>query len=324
MIDVYYSKSMNDTFLDRLKIELENNFRNCKRIAIKMHFGEPGNKTALTPEDIAPIIKIIEGLGIKYYLYDSSVNYGGERANPKTHKAYALKKGFRNVETGDEFVESKGKHLTYQVCKKLVDVDAVLVLTHVKGHECSGFGGGIKNLGMGALTGKSKGDIHTGGKPVFSGECVKCGACVSECPVHGMKLVDTEKYPVVFNCYGCSNCSYICPNNVIKPQLASFDILLSDGANAAQSKFKKHYYVSLLKNITAHCDCYSDAGKIIAKDSGYLMSPDGVAIDQATHDVIVRNNGEVFLTQNFKKGTEHILEAEKLGMGTREYVLKEL
>jgi len=315
---------MDGAFLERLKGELKDNFKGCKKIAIKMHFGEPGNNTAFTPKDVAPILEILESLGMEYYLYDSSVNYGGERGSPETHKSYASSKGFTHVETGDEYVDVKGKHFTYHVCKKLTDVDAVLVLTHVKGHECSGFGGAIKNLGMGALTGQSKGDIHTGGKPVFDGDCTKCGTCVAGCPIHGMKLVDTEKYPVVMNCYGCSNCAYVCPFNVIKPKVASFDILLSEGANAAQSRFKKRYYISVIKNVTAHCDCYADAGGIIAKDSGILMSPDGVAIDQATYDVVVKDSGDVFLKQNFKKGTEHILEAEKFGMGTRKYVLKEL
>jgi uncharacterized Fe-S center protein len=292
------------------------------RIAIKTHFGEPGNEYALRPEDIRPFTLILEELGINYFLYDSSVAYGGARGEPKTHKEYALKKGFSNVETGDEYRDVKGKHLTYQVCSRLGDADAVIVLSHLKGHECSGFGGAIKNLGMGALTKTTKSAIHDGGKPVFEGDCKRCGMCVKNCPVNGMRLDDKEKYPVVFKCFGCSNCSYVCPHHIIRPKLAYFDVLLSDGANAAQSTFKKHYYITIMNRITAHCDCYDKPGDIIARDEGFLLSKDGVAIDKAAYDIITKNDKDAFLKVNFKKGTEHVYAAEKLGMGSSKYELK--
>jgi hypothetical protein len=325
MVIIYHSELLNDKFLAQLKSEFIINFKGCKKIAVKMHFGEVGNTYAFTPKDVAPITKLLEEMGFEHFLYDSSVMYGGPRANPTTHKLLAVTKGFKKVELGDEFIEVKGDHLTYQVCKKLADADAVLILTHVKGHVCTGFGGAIKNLGMGALTKKTKGDIHTGGRPVFSGKCEKCGLCVKNCPINGLKLEDNKEYPVVKRCYGCSNCSYVCPHKVISTKVASFDVLLAEGANAAQSKFKKYYYVSALKNITKQCDCMPVPGKIIAEDTGWIMGSDGVAIDKAAYDLIVKKNKEeVFLKNNQKKGTEQIIAAEKLKMGNQKYVLKEI
>jgi uncharacterized protein len=324
MANVYHSISVDEKFMGRLRFELQDNFKDCKKIAVKIHFGEPGNTQAFTPKDIGPIMNILEELKFNYFLYDSSVNYGGQRTNPKTHKIYAESKGFKNVETGDESIDVKGKHMTYQVCKKLTDADAVLILTHVKGHVCTGFGGAIKNLGMGALSPKTKGDIHDGGKPVFSGDCIHCGICVKNCPINGMIMDLNKPYPIVKTCFGCSNCAYLCPNGIISTKVAPFDILLADGANSAQSKFKKYYYVSMLNNIARQCDCMSNPGQIIAKDAGWLMSQDGVAIDQASYDIIVKNDGEAFLKHNKKKGHHQLDAAEKLGMGKRKYVLKEL
>lgn len=324
MTNVYHSELVDEKFLKQLKSELEKNFKGCKRIAVKMHFGEVGNSKAFNSKDVQPIIALLEEMKFDFFLYDSSVTYGGPRANPMTHKLLAKAKGFKNVETGDEFIEVKGKYLIYQVCKKLTDADAVLVLTHVKGHVCTGFGGAIKNLGMGALTKKTKQDIHDGGKPLFNGQCVHCGICVKNCPINGMKLDLSKSYPIVKTCFGCSNCAYMCPNDIIKPKLASFDVLLAEGANAAQSKFKKYYYVSMINKITRQCDCMPIPGEIIAKDAGWVMCSDGVAIDQASYDLVVKNDGEAFLKFNKKKGHHQLEAAEKLGMGKRKYVLKEL
>jgi hypothetical protein len=322
MADVYYSEHLDEGFLSQLRLDLEKYFSGCKRIAVKMHFGEPGNSYAFMPDDIRPITALLEGLGLEYFLYDSSVAYGGARSDPKTYKEYAVSKGFSNVDTGDEFMIVNGVHQPYQVCSKLADADAVLVLTHLKGHECTGFGGAIKNLGMGALTKQSKSSIHKGGEPVFEGDCKKCGKCVRNCPVNGMRLDDDKKYPVIFKCFGCSNCSYVCPHGIISPKLAYFDVLLSDGANAAQSTFKRYYYVTIMKRITAHCDCYDKPGEIIAKDAGFLMSKDGVAIDKAAYDIIQKNDKDAFLKINFKKGTEQVFAAESLGMGSSIYEFK--
>jgi len=324
MANVYHRDSVDDKFLDQLRLELENNFKGCKRIAVKLHFGEPGNTKAFTPKDIEPIMNLLKELKSDYFLYDSSVNYGGQRANPITHKKYAESKGFKNVETGDEYIDVKGEHLTYQVCKKLTDADAVLVLTHVKGHVCTGFGGAIKNLGMGALTGKTKGDIHNGGKPLFKGKCVHCAICAINCPIGGITNDLSKTYPVVNTCFGCSNCAYVCPHHIISTKVAPFDVLLVEGANAAQSKFKKYYYVSMVNHITKNCDCMSNSGEIIAKDAGWIMSPDGVAIDQAAYDLVVKTDGEAFFKFNKKKGHHQLEAAEKLGMGKRNYVLKEV
>lgn len=320
METIYYSKAMGG-LLPVLKEQLRRNFAGCKKIAVKLHFGEPGNRTALTPEMVKPITDLLHELKMNFFLVDSLVTYASPRNEQGSYLKYAEKKWAKlgEVRVATDYVSVKGAHLTYQVIKDLADADGVLVISHFKGHACSGFGGAIKNLGMGALSKKSKGDIHDGGSPVFRGKCAKCGACVNACPLGTLRLADG---PVFGECYGCSNCTRTCPRGLLKPKLKDFDTLLADGANAAQSAFKKFYYVTLMVNITRWCDCAADPKEIMAKDAGYLAGKDAVAIDQAARDIVVREAGEdVFLKHNKKTGLDHVLAAEKFGMGNSKYRL---
>jgi len=324
MADVYHSNTK-DNFLLKVKEEIKDKFKVCNKIAIKIHFGEPGNKTAFKPENIKPITDILNELNIEFFLFDSLVVYNSLRDNPYSYRNFSIKKGWGKlgeIRINDEHISIKGENLTYEVCKELVDADVVLVVSHVKGHDCTGFGGAIKNLGMGALKKKTKGDIHYGGKPVFVGECTQCKACERACPLGTLKVKDK---PVFGICYGCSNCAYACPNSAIKTRVNYFDTLLAEGASIAQSRFKKVYYISFLKNITQLCDCESDPGAIIANDHGFLASTDGVAIDMAAHDIILKNEGkDIFLKFNKKSGIEQVKAAEKFGMGQSKYNLIEL
>jgi len=324
MTNVYHSNDENK-FLLKLKQELREKFKDCNKIAIKIHFGEPGNKTAFKPDDIKPVTDLLNELNIKFFLFDSLVKYSSLRSNAKSYTNFAVKKGWGKlgeIRINDEHISVKGENLTYEVCKELVDADAVLVVSHVKGHVCTGFGGAIKNLGMGALTRKTKGKIHSGGEPVFVGKCKQCKSCERACPLGTLRVKDR---PVFGICYGCSNCAYACPNSAIKTRVNYFDTLLAEGAFIAQSKFKKAYYISFLKNITKLCDCESHPGEIIANDYGFLASPDGVAIDMAAYVIILKNEREdVFLKYNKKSGTEQVKAAEKFGMGQSKYNLMEL
>jgi len=325
MVDVYHSRSLDESFISNLEPELKACFEGCKTIAVKIHFGEPGNKMAFVPEDVKPVLDILTKIGLDFFLYDSSVAYESPRNSPETHKRAALEKGWGelgSVRTDDDFIKVKKDRLTYDVAKPLADADGVLVLTHVKGHSCSGFGGAIKNLGMGALSKETKSAIHSGGNPVYISGCVQCKACEAACPLGTLKV---EEGPVFGTCYGCSNCVYVCPEKAIKPKLAGFDLLLAEGATAAHESFKKAYYISLVHNISKECDCESDPKQIIAPDCGVLTGKDPVAIDRAAHALIVEAAGEdPFLKHNKKTGLQHVEAAEKCGMGTANHELLEL
>ncbi|MEM2121969.1 MAG: DUF362 domain-containing protein [Candidatus Woesearchaeota archaeon] len=326
MQEVIYSKELSVEFLKALKEELKNNFKSCKKIAIKIHFGEPGNNYALKPEDTYPIIKILRDLKIDFFLFDSPVAYDSIRKTPEGQISNAIKKGWNNigeVKSSNNSVAIKGKNLVFEVCKELIKADGVLVISHFKGHVCSGFGGAIKNLGMGALSKETKSRIHDGGSPVYVGGCVGCKKCVLSCPINGIRFDDKNKKPIFVNCYGCSNCCYNCPSKAIKPKINYFDVLLAEGASIAQSRFKNFYYINILKRITKECDCEKNPKGIISKDIGYLCSKDGVALDKASYDLVKNSEGDVFLEHNKKTGLEQINAAESFGMGSKDYKLRE-
>jgi len=322
MTIVHYSAQLNTPFMKDLSQIIKNKFIDCKKIAIKMHFGEPGNENSFEPKHVQPFTNLLKELDIAYFMFDSSVAYAGERSNPKTHLKAAIAKGFGElgeIRTNDDFVISKGENLDYEVCKELADADGVLVLTHLKGHCCSGFGGAIKNLGMGALTSNSKSAIHDGGKPIFDGKCHQCGLCAKSCPINGIIISEEPNFN---KCFGCSNCTTICPDDLISPKLKDFDELLADGAAAAQRTFKKRLYITQMINISKLCDCVSNPGAKIAEDAGYLISEDACSIDHAARDIIVEQAGEdVFLENNKKTGLKQIECAEKFGMGDYSYEL---
>jgi uncharacterized Fe-S center protein len=325
MAQVYHAKALEGPFLSKIESEIKDAFKGCKTLAVKIHFGEPGNDLALKPGDVKPITDMLARSGFRFFFYDTSVAYTSPRSEPATHKQAALEKGWGKlgeIRTDDKYVTVNKKHLSYTVAKTLVNADAVLVISHVKGHICSGFGGAIKNLGMGALTKESKSAIHQGGEPEYTSGCVQCKACEKACPLGTLKV---EDHPVFGTCFGCSNCVYTCPEKAIKPRVACFDTLLAEGAAAATESFKGSYYISLVNNITKECDCEKDPKGIIGKDCGVLASADIVAIDKASHDLIVAASGEdVFLKHNKKTGLQQVEAAEKSGMGSASYELVEV
>ena len=281
------------------------------------------NNYAFKPDDIRPITNILKELKIDFFFFDSPVAYESVRKTSEGQIRVAKEKGWDKlgeVRSSEDFIVVRGENMLYEVCKELTEAEGVLVISHFKGHACAGFGGAIKNLGMGALTKRTKSMIHDYGSPVFNIEdCIKCKNCYLSCPINGIKFTNR---PIFVNCYGCSNCAYNCPAKAIRPKKNYFDVLLAEGASIAQSKFKKYYYINVLKNVTKECDCEQDPKGIIAKDYGYFCSKDGVAIDKASYDMIKKSEGDVFLNHNKKTGLQQVIAAEKFYMGKKEYKLR--
>ena len=175
---------------------------------------------------------------------------------------------------------------------------------------------------MGAVTKKTKVQIHDGGSVYFKGECTQCNACANSCPLNGIEVTDKPNFKL---CYGCSNCVDVCPEKSIHLNKNYFDILLAESAAVAQSKFKTQYYINIINNISRLCDCEADAKELIAQDAGFLSGKDGVAIDKASSDIILKNEkNNVFLKNNKKTGLQQIEHAESFKMGSQEYELVNL
>ncbi len=314
---VLFSESLDESFLGILRKEMP--FEN-EVVAVKLHMGEPRNKNHLRAEDVKKFIDLLKRMGCKPFLFDTTVSYPGKRNSVKGYLEVAALNGFTEdfmncpVVIGDgEHEVVKGK-LKYQVAKKLCGI-SVLVLTHVKGHPCSGIGAAIKNLGMGAMTKKTKSEIHGGGKPVYVGGCVLCGACVANCPIGVIKLDEKMRRPKpsLAECQGCSNCTIVCPQKALKPRIATFDFLLVEAAKAAILKFRKTYFVNFLKRMAKLCDCFDEPLEPVIPDIGILAGSDILAVEKATHDLIIKREGrDVFKELNKKSFAEQLKAAEEV------------
>jgi uncharacterized Fe-S center protein len=329
MNKVYFTES-DKKMLERLDKELREVFKIGDRIAVKLHMGEVYNPNHISPEFVKKIVTLLKKIGTEPFLFDSPTLYGGPRHTSIGYKAQAALLGFREGSVGcpvvvsDEYVVVKGKHMSYQVCKPLADTDGVLVLSHFKGHACASMGGAIKNLGMGALTKKSKGEIHEGGKPELKGKCGLCHKCLEVCPQKCIKYDESGPVFSYGSCYGCSKCMQNCPAKCLKPRIAEFDTLLADGAVAAQKKFKKFYYVNVLRRITNVCDCSQKDVHIVCPDIGIVMGRDACAVDSASVDLVNKRMGkDLFLELWHKDPKTQIAAAEKLDMGSSEYEMEE-
>jgi len=319
---VIFSTALDDNFLEVLSGEMP--FKN-ELVAIKLHMGEPRNRNHLKAEEVKRFVDLLKRMGCKPFLFDTTVSYAGKRNSVEGYFEVAAVNGFTDafmecpIVIGDEEHEVVKGRLEYRVAKKLCGV-SVLVLTHVKGHPCSGIGAAIKNLGMGAMTKKTKSEIHEGGKPVYVGGCEVCGVCVENCPIGVMKLDEDEKRPKpsLTDCLGCSNCTIVCPRGALKPRVAAFDFLLAEAAKAAISKFKKVYFVNFLQRMTRFCDCFDEPLEPVIADIGILTGGDILAVEKATHDLIVKKEGrDVFKELNKKSFREQLKAAEQVFLGKR-------
>jgi uncharacterized protein len=312
-----------------LQQELKSVFKIGEKIAIKLHMGEPGNKFYLKPETVKPVVDALLSIGCRPFLFDSPVMYKGNRDTEEKYLASAKKHGFDKlgipIIVSNESIPVKMGHLTYEVCRALADADGVLIQTHVKGHFCSGFGGAIKNLGMGALSVSSKKEIHEGGEPIYREGCIMCGKCEKVCPTKNVRYENKRPYFDKSFCVGCSNCAIYCPVNAIHPKVAIFDTLLAEGAGAALKLFKKYYCVNFFIQVAENCDCWSAGNKILAADVGIILGKDIVAVERASADLARETHGrDIFEETSHKSPLVHIKEAESLGLGKQKYTLKRI
>ena len=231
-----------------------------------------------------------------------------------------------------------------------MDADVVISLNHFKGHECAGFGGAIKNIGMGCGSRAGKMEMHSSGKPVVIGsKCKKCKQCQKICAhsaitydENGIASIDHTK------CVGCGRCIGICNFDAIKsPNDASGDILNKKMAEYALAvvKDRPQFHISLICDVSPNCDCHAENDAPIVPNIGMLASFDMVALDKACADLVNKQTafensslGENLKKYNIEKFKNdnliinhpdtnwitQIIHAEKIGLGNSEYELIEI
>lgn len=312
----------------------EENLKLKDKIPLKVHFGASGNTTYIGPDNYNGIIDFLEERGAKSCFIETNVIYGGHRMLKNKHIELAQRHGFTRLpveiadgEIGDDYneVEINLKHFsTCKIGKKFSEYDQLFVISHFKGHGLSGFGGAIKQLGMGCAARGGKLAQHLNAKPfIIPFLCKKCRVCISRCPANAIET--GYIYRINKNkCLGCAACIAACPNknvviNPLKLNLSrKFREKVAEYAFAAQ-KDKNNIYISFAFNITRSCDCSGSKMKPVADDIGIFCSIDPVAIDKACMDVVDKK-----MKKKFFRGRDIFKYAQEIGLGTQEYKLIEI
>lgn len=320
-------------------------------VALKLHFGERGNTGFVPPIHVRRIVDKVKACGGKPFLTDSNTLYRGSRANAVDHTTTAIENGFSFATvgapiviadglTGKEYVEVKvdGDHFDkVKIGAVVVHADALIAVTHFKGHEATSFGGVMKNIGMGLGARSGKQQMHADFVPQVDPEkCTACGDCADWCPVDAISIgeIATTDHGI---CIGCGECVVTCPYSAIAVDWSTDATKMQEKIaeyvkGALVGKEGKVGFLSYLINITPDCDCWHFSGAPIVPDIGILASTDPVAIDQASLDLVAEApslvesikgaGGDKFRALTGVDGTAVLEHAAKLGLGSREYELR--
>lgn len=334
---------------------------NKKFVAIKMHFGELGNLAFLRPNYAKTVADVIKRHGGLPFLTDCNTLYVGARKNALEHLDTANLNGFNPMTTGCQNIIAdglKGTDEAYvpvhngeyvkeaKVGQALMDADIIVTLTHFKGHEATGFGGAIKNIGMGGGSRAGKMEMHCDGKPVVQQEkCIGCAMCKKICAYGAPVITNRKSYITEDLCVGCGRCIGVCPVNAIIPtNWDAGEKVCYKMAEYAQAILynRPQFHISLIVDVSPNCDCHAENDAAIVPNLGMLASFDPIALDQACADLV--NQAPVLansaLADNIKKTPEEaehhdnfhnnhpdtnwkdtLEHGEKIGLGTRQYDL---
>jgi uncharacterized Fe-S center protein len=323
-------------------------------VAVKTHFGETGNTGFVQPIYLREVVARVRAHGGKPFLTDANTLYRGERANAVDHTTCAIRNGFSfaTVEApviiadgldGRDAVEvpiTGGKHFeSVRIGAAAVHADAMVAVTHFKGHEATGYGGTLKNIGMGLGCRSAKQRMHADFRPeVTAAKCTSCGRCVKWCPVSAIVLGPDRVATVDYEtCYGCGECVAACPYGAIATQWkttpeAIQEKIVEHVAGALVGKEGKLVCLSFITAVSPDCDCWSFSDAPIVGDIGVLASTDPVAIDRAAYDLVTAASGlpgsrcdgmgpgvDKFREVSGVDGTAAMAYAEAMGLGTNDY-----
>lgn len=366
-----FKTSMNENLLQKLRrlmlragikeIDFENRYA-----AIKIHFGEYGNLAFLRPNYAKVVADVVKECGGKPFLTDCNTLYVGSRKNALDHIDTAYMNGFTPYATechvliadglkgtDETLVPMNGEYVKEaKIGSAIMDADIIISLTHFKGHEMAGFGGALKNLGMGSGSRAGKMEMHNDGKPHVSDvdACIGCGSCERIC-AHGAPIIENKKARIDQDkCVGCGRCLAVCPKDAISAQnAASVERLNCKMAeySLAVCQGRPNFHIALICDVSPNCDCHAENDIPIVPDVGMFASFDPVALDVACADAVNRMpviEGSV-LSDHIREGVAHeeaeghdhfyvthpdtewkscIEHAVKIGLGTDQYELIEI
>ena len=331
-----------------------------KFVAVKMHFGELGNLSFLRPNYARAIVDVVKELGGVPFLTDCNTLYPGSRKNAIEHLYCAWENGFTPMTVGCPVIIGDGLKGTddievpveggeyidkAMIGRAVMDADVFISLSHFKGHETTGFGGAIKNIGMGCGSRAGKKAQHMNGQPEIDPElCRGCRACLRECANDGLSFDEsTRKMSInTQNCVGCGRCIGACNFDAI----AFANYAATKDLNCRMAEYTKaviqnrpNFHVSLIVDVSPNCDCHAENDAPILPNIGMFASFDPLALDQACVDACLKATplpnsqlAEAMEKEDFCDHHDHfenttlnseyktcLAHAEKIGLVTRDY-----
>ncbi len=368
---VYFTDFRTKAFGDGLPAKLQKLIKRAgiadldldgKFVAIKMHFGELGNISYLRPNYARAVVDVVKELGGKPFLTDCNTLYPGSRKNALEHLECAWQNGFTPLTVncpiligdglkGTDDVEvpvNGGEYLkTAKIGRAIMDADVFISLTHFKGHEVTGFGGTIKNIGMGCGSRAGKKDQHNNGQPeIDESLCRGCKRCQRECANNGLvfDVMKRKMHVDKAHCAGCGRCLGACNFDAIS---FGVDSAISE-LNCRMAEYTKavvdgrpNFHISLVVDVSPNCDCHCENDAPILPNIGMFASFDPLALDQACVDacqaaqpIRASQLGDKMAMPNFIDHHDHFTNstpesewrtclehAEKIGLGSRDYEL---
>ena len=328
-----------------------------KFVAIKLHFGEPGNLAFLRPNWARTVADFVKERGGKPFLTDCNTLYVGGRKNALDHMDSAMLNGFNPMTTGCQIIIGDGLKGSDEVevpvvggeyvknakiGRAVMDADVFISLTHFKGHEEAGFGGCLKNIGMGCGSRAGKMEQHNAGKPhVAEKHCIGCGQCRKIC-AHGAPIITDGKAHIDHDrCVGCGRCIAVCPKDAVRidwdESTTNLNCKIAEYTKAVVDG-RPCFHISLVIDVSPNCDCRPENDMAIVPNVGMFASFDPVALDMACVDAVnaqtpLRGSAaddahakahvhdhfqRLHPDTNWRSCLEH---GEKVGIGSREYEL---
>lgn len=372
--EVYFTDFRTQAFGDGLPSKLKTLVKKAgleeidmegKFVAIKLHFGELGNISYLRPNYARALVDVVKELGGKPFLTDCNTMYPGSRKNALEHLECAWQNGFTPLTVGCPILIGDGLKGTddvdvpviggeyvqkAKIGRAVMDADIFISLTHFKGHEMTGFGGAIKNIGMGCGSRAGKKEQHSNGQPVINEElCRGCKKCLPECANDGLVFnSETRKMTVDSrHCVGCGRCLGACNFDAINFEnnaaLSELNCRMAEYTKAVVDG-RPQFHVSLIVDVSPNCDCHCENDTPILPNLGMFASADPLALDQACVDAclaatplpgsqLADNMAQPGFTDRHDHFTNSTPEsewrscldhAEKIGLGTRSYELMKI
>jgi hypothetical protein len=315
MINVYEAAGLNDLV------------RPGDVVAIKIHCGEYNNTAYLRPVYARALVDHVKELGGRPFVCDTTT----QPYNPYSSRVTALdlmltaeRNGYNSGTLGCPFIPADGYLGTDDtrvdlpeglilkeayIAKAIALADAVICLTHFKGHGVGVYGGAVKNLGIGCQSKRGKYNVHQafhsrvslGASAFFphlcrGKACPTWEACETSCSYGLIKITETG---IEWTPEGCANCLAhlkVVTCGAIQDPPDNHDMAAAAMGDAALGVVKavgagKMGYINMAIDIAPFCDCVMFSDRPLVPNVGVFASTDPVAIDQVCIDMVQTSAG---------------------------------